>query len=786
MPSFTRIFKHAHASRDKEKERGRAADPVIATDTSATATAAADDALPTTSFTTTISSPTGQVTSSPSIVNPTPAVPASPDYQGLLSHKSRRKKEKEKEKERARLIRRATGDDLSQHHQHQQWLQQQHHQHQQAGWRPFAEQSAAPSADSQSDAWQKTYVEAGEVAELIAAVIKEIKLRALDTPFLLLPFRPSATPSDLTSARTFIRNYYRRAANIGLIPPTDSQSQSQSRSKSQSFSSSPGGQALLADVKLLDPPALCNILKWLWARLKGGVVGWEVYSLFKVGEQDSGFARTAFSTFIPLAVDAARAAIITDFFDLLASVAAHAKANGLSGRKLSRYAGWWAFEHSASRAVTTTPAATAGAGAPQFTDSYNHWEDAAHATSHMFFAFLRSQIPDPALSIQSVPISLRELERDTEYPPPRDAALRRHATMAVYTVGYLSSIPLAAVRRAAATPLDDLDVMDLSDSDGKSLQWFTKLDNPIQQGLTDESVRILKSMGKVAGTFGTPSLGSGDATAAAAAVLSGGGQSRRQSLSSWSAASDSSSEVPALAVSKKKRQSWSQFEDIGFDGVGFSDRPRRSSRDERATKQASERPHTPSWAEFLSSGFVEPADAQEDRMALQLPHEHVLPPLPSQRQRGEGVPSRATSSQTNAHYGGRRSGVSGDHRAELAGAEVARITALELDESFFWVWITSLAPEETPARRAVFGHCVLVEIKSSPEGHLNQAASVSTKGGSGGAAASVVSGGSGTYARDSAGKWLLVEERVKVAPPPVAEEEDAAAAVVERKGTLFA
>lgn len=62
---------------------------------------------------------------------------------------------------------------------------------------------------------------------------------------------------------------------------------------------------------------------------------------------DSDMARDAFSTFIPISVDSdARTKIIFDFFDLLAAIAAHGKTNGLGGRKLSRYAGWWAFEHS--------------------------------------------------------------------------------------------------------------------------------------------------------------------------------------------------------------------------------------------------------------------------------------------------------------------------------------------------------------------------------------------------------------------------------------------------------
>jgi hypothetical protein len=62
---------------------------------------------------------------------------------------------------------------------------------------------------------------------------------------------------------------------------------------------------------------------------------------------DSNMARDSFATFIPISVDSdARAAIIFDFFDLMAAIAAHGKVNGMGARKLSRLAGWWAFEHS--------------------------------------------------------------------------------------------------------------------------------------------------------------------------------------------------------------------------------------------------------------------------------------------------------------------------------------------------------------------------------------------------------------------------------------------------------
>lgn len=62
-------------------------------------------------------------------------------------------------------------------------------------------------------------------------------------------------------------------------------------------------------------------------------------------DADSNFARHAFDTFLPISVESeARTRIIFDFFDLLSAVAARGKSNGMGGRKLSRLAGWWAFE----------------------------------------------------------------------------------------------------------------------------------------------------------------------------------------------------------------------------------------------------------------------------------------------------------------------------------------------------------------------------------------------------------------------------------------------------------
>lgn len=180
---------------------------------------------------------------------------------------------------------------------------------------------------------------------------------ALDTPFLLLPFRPE---TDTASAKTFVGNFFK--AN---------------REGSQHYTgSSLRRELVLTDpaVRLFVPKILrlanittgsvqypqmvlesharrsCNMasIRRVCPRRTGYVLSFcPAKSSKGLTRSDSNMARTAFHTFIPLTVDSnARKNIIYDFFDLLTAIAAHGKTNGLGGRKLSRMAGWWAFEHS--------------------------------------------------------------------------------------------------------------------------------------------------------------------------------------------------------------------------------------------------------------------------------------------------------------------------------------------------------------------------------------------------------------------------------------------------------
>ncbi|EPS26981.1 hypothetical protein PDE_01921 [Penicillium oxalicum 114-2] len=509
--------------------------------------------------------------------------------------------------------------------------------------KPAAAADSLPARPKWSDAWARTEVAPEEVQDLIRGCTHEIKARALDTPFLLLPFRPSSDPS---AARTFVRNYFNQSFDKGA--PVS-------------------GNELMQELRLTEPMVLCSVLKWCWSRLAGGVVTWDAYELFKVGEQDSDFARDAFATFIPISVDSdARTKIILDFFDLLAAIAAHGKSNGLGGRKLSRYAGWWAFEH------TDT-----GKG---FEASYRNWAAAADATSHLFFAYLRSLSPDTTrgvTGISSLPLSLQTLVEATEYPPETPTLLQVTTTKVVMIVDTVSPTPFALLRRAKNFEYRD---------EHWHLQEFANYEDPVK-ALTDECLRVLKCI-----------------------------------------SSTNESSVSSIKQSTSLRDaSWSRFEDIGFGGSIESDedevpaRPSISKADvfggirTAPHSQGGDlgRPTTPSWADFMSSGFAD--ENLKDR---------VLPPI---------VTPRGQSSQSH------RRTMSADD--PLEPAELASITSLDLDDSFWWVWISSLSADEPSARKAVFGRCALIE----------------------------------TRIRDT--KWLVLEEQVKGAAP----EPEFGAHLVEKK-----
>ncbi|KAF2705298.1 hypothetical protein K504DRAFT_471770 [Pleomassaria siparia CBS 279.74] len=502
------------------------------------------------------------------------------------------------------------------------------------------------------ESWSRKDVAPEDIQELIHFCTQEMKTKALDMPFLLLPFRPTSDPS---AARNFVRNFFKSSYEGNRL-----------------FA----GEGLQQELRLAEPLVLCSIMKWCWSRLPGGVVTWDAYELFRIGESDSNFAKHSFDTFIPLSVDSeARKQIIFDFFDLLAAVAARGKTNGMGGRKLSRMAGWWAFEHFDD-----------GKG---FDGGYRSWEKAADASSHLFFAYLRSLYSDSeALSgISALPRSLQALLAQTEYPPQTPLLMQTSTTKVVMIVDSVSPTPFALLRRAKNFEYRD---------DDEALQRFSAYEDTVR-ALTDECRRVLESISTANQSVLSPSIG-------------------------------------------KQDPSWSRFEDLGFSGIGESSESITNgtsdvngSRDLASLRSGGARtrnndfgrPTTPSWADFLSSGF--PDENNQTAPAPLLLPSQKLPPI--------GEAARVHSSQSHMRHG-----LQADEGLEPG--ELASISKFDLDDTFWWVWMTSLAGEETTERKAAFGRCTLIET------------------------------------RIPGAKWLLVEEQVKGASPGPEE----GAYIAEKKG----
>ena len=136
------------------------------------------------------------------------------------------------------------------------------------------------SSSTRSDPWENTSVRREDVVELLKACCDELKARGphppkqrviiglglisgLDSPLFLLPFRPS---SDLTSTRMFIRKYFE-----GGRP-------------------SLRGWALSQELRLTDVLVIAGVLRWVWTRLDGGIVGWESYDLFAKAERGASLS----------------------------------------------------------------------------------------------------------------------------------------------------------------------------------------------------------------------------------------------------------------------------------------------------------------------------------------------------------------------------------------------------------------------------------------------------------------------------------------------------------------
>jgi hypothetical protein len=282
-------------------------------------------------------------------------------------------------------------------------------------------------------------------------------------------------------------------------------------------------------------------------------------------------------------------------------------------------------------------------------------------------------------------MSLQKLLQETEYPPQRPALMQTSTNRVAMIVDNVSPTPFALLRRANHFQYRDED---------KALKEWSDYDDPIK-ALTEECRRVLRA-------------------------ISAANQSQAVSSSKHS--------------TSLRDASWSRFEDIGFasaleeddledDSALGAQRSPPALRNLPASGNGDlGRPTTPSWADFLSSGFVDERGIPNHL----LPPDKVLPRI--------DTGARQRSSQSH------KPRLENDY--QLEPGELASIVRFDLDDSFWWVWMSSLAPEETPERKSAFGRCAVIE----------------------------------TVIRT--GRWLVMEEMVKGAAP---DPEDGAY-IAEKKG----
>ena len=256
-------------------------------------------------------------------------------------------------------------------------------------------------------------------------------------------------------------------------------------------------------------------------------------------------------------------------------------------------------------------------------------------------------------------------------------------------VDVVSPTPYALLRRAKNFEYRDSD---------RALQEFANSEDPVQ-ALTDECRRVLNA-------------------------ISSTNQSHVSNAKTSTSLAD---------------PSWSRFEDIGFSSTidendGDQGMFGRKSPNSQGLSPSIggyndlARPTTPSWADFLNSGFVDEHGNKTPSPILVSP-DQKLPPL--------NTTPRGPSSQSHRR--------NLDTQPNLEPGELASITSIDVDDAFWWVWISSLAGEEPTSRKAVFGRCAFIET------HLSE------------------------------GRWMVMEEQVKGAAPAP----PSGAYVAEKKRSFF-
>jgi hypothetical protein len=306
---------------------------------------------------------------------------------------------------------------------------------------------------------------------------------------------------------------------------------------------------------------------------------------------------------------------------------------------------------------------------------------AANATEHLLLAYLRSISPLPGQISAALPISLTTLLEQTTYPPrpiastpivPGATSILR-ITLSVRNV---SPTPFALLERLARHSFVQTNPEERGDALESILDAQSTYNDPTK-ALTPECVRVLRLI----------------------------------------SATNESDELTAAFLRTPNSlgdKTWTRFADIGFEALEEGAESDDESEMARSLGPDTLRPHatrprdflgglnrpkTPSWGDFLVSGF---SQAGQSGSGFSLPPDKLLPPI---------------NTSTGAHRTGSRDGPTfRSNLHELEKGDVKNVERTRVDDALWSVWIGSLCGEEVEEKKAIFGRCVVAETMSLDPG----------------------------------------------------------------------
>lgn len=234
-------------------------------------------------------------------------------------------------------------------------------------------------------------------------ITQELKKRGTKTPHIFLPFRSR------------IKDYKLNELLLQLAPQGEL-IQDVSKCK-EIFSTT-------------DEFTLMCCLKYFWARLPNSeIIGQDVYREFKRKEAEQHFPKNAFLTIMPKCLSSpAHASIVYDFLDLILNITSNAPYNNLSGRKISKMAGIWAFnpEKPLSTSIFSDDSIETE---HDFVEGINNWKKTTDAMFHLVLAFLRAMLPENNAETLKLPKTLQSLLVTSQYPPSSEKESSKSITI---------------------------------------------------------------------------------------------------------------------------------------------------------------------------------------------------------------------------------------------------------------------------------------------------------------------------------------------------------------------